>query len=62
MSMSQINFARLYKTDLKILCWDNTDTFLQRVFKMIIEEGRRLLDISMSQVNIARLYCIVWQT
>ena len=35
--------------------------FLQRVLIMIIEEGKRLLDISMSQVNIARLYCIAWQ-
>ena len=35
--------------------------FLPIVFVMIPEVGEGPLDISMSQVNFARLYCIAWQ-
>ena len=28
---------------------------------MILEEGKMSLDITMSQVNFAKLYCIAWQ-
>ena len=35
--------------------------FIQRVLIMILEQGERSLDISMSQVNFATLYFIAWQ-